>query len=729
MSQLWKDPVIRVFGILFLLVHIPYFLPGISSDAFQVYVWTVKTAFTLPFAALFLWPRRKYGLITNERRFWQFLSFSFVLWWVVSLINLLWLTEVWPVTFDVMTDSIFLGYYMCWLLGLGFLPHNPTASEVINWDRWLLIAGAVVLSLFLFSYFILVPSRYLPESYSTWVPSLLFFGFLDLGLALILIAMALVVKDHRWRVLYGLLAGLTITFSMLDVVEALVHKEQMSWLSSNWSDIIWSAPYLVIAVVARARHFRFPEDDVRVKPDVSEFERPFYLLSPIILMAFILPVLHIFFQQFGFMAASLQKPLGAVVLASLGMFFLLAVIENRSLRRSGRLAEEHAIEIERLRIKQKVADESEVAKARFLANVSHEIRTPMNGILGMSEIVLRGDLNDEQREQVDLVRTSAQGLLEVIDDILVHSKIDAGELTFSQESFNLKALAGQVIDLFQVANRQKGVKLSLEFADDMPLALNGDPSRLRQVLVNLVGNAIKFTPEGAVTVKFSQCGQSGSKACIRCDVRDTGIGISAEAAEKLFLPFSQADESTSRMYGGSGLGLAISKKIVESQDGRIGVSSVLDEGSTFWFEIPFETLTIEDEKEPDAEKLIELSAPVCRVLLAEDNEINKIVAVKQLETLGQLVDVAKNGLEVLEAIKQHNYSLILMDCQMPGMDGIEATRQIRKQGYSKSDLPIIALTAHVFDEDRELCVDAGMNGFLSKPLSLEELRDALKTWL
>jgi CheY-like chemotaxis protein/nitrogen-specific signal transduction histidine kinase len=399
------------------------------------------------------------------------------------------------------------------------------------------------------------------------------------------------------------------------------------------------------------------------------------------------------------------------------------------LRRSGRLAEEHAIEIERLRIKQKVADESEVAKARFLANVSHEIRTPMNGILGMSEIVLRGDLNDEQREQVDLVRTSAQGLLEVIDDILVHSKIDAGELTFSQESFNLKALAGQVIDLFQVANRQKGVKLSLEFADDMPLALNGDPSRLRQVLVNLVGNAIKFTPEGAVTVKFSQCGQSGSKACIRCDVRDTGIGISAEAAEKLFLPFSQADESTSRMYGGSGLGLAISKKIVESQDGRIGVSSVLDEGSTFWFEIPFETLTIEDEKEPDAEKLIELSAPVCRVLLAEDNEINKIVAVKQLETLGQLVDVAKNGLEVLEAIKQHNYSLILMDCQMPGMDGIEATRQIRKQGYSKSDLPIIALTAHVFDEDRELCVDAGMNGFLSKPLSLEELRDALKTWL
>ena len=216
---------------------------------------------------------------------------------------------------------------------------------------------------------------------------------------------------------------------------------------------------------------------------------------------------------------------------------------------------------------------------------------------------------------------------------------------------------------------------------------------------------------------------------IRCEVIDSGIGINPESMDKIFLPFSQADESTSRKYGGSGLGLSISKQIVEAQSGKIGVSSEPGKGSTFWFEIPYRVNSVADENPQQGLETEIASTKGERILLAEDNVINQIVAVKQLETLSKKVDVVSNGNEVLEAIGKHKYSLILMDCQMPELDGIQATRQIREQGYSQSDLPIIALTAHVFGEDRERCIEAGMNDFLSKPLSLGQLSKTLTRWL
>jgi CheY-like chemotaxis protein len=271
--------------------------------------------------------------------------------------------------------------------------------------------------------------------------------------------------------------------------------------------------------------------------------------------------------------------------------------------------------------------------------------------------------------------------------------------------------------------------MHLEIRGGVPIGLDGDPSRLRQVLVNLVGNALKFTTKGEIRVVFSLCGKSGSEVCIRCEVIDTGIGFTPEIADQLFQPFAQADESISRKFGGSGLGLAISKNIIDAQSGKIGAFSEQGKGATFWFEVPFVvSATANDKKTDDSEVDIVLFSSE-RILLAEDNEINQIVAVKQLTSLGLKVDVASNGNEVLQALEQRSYSLILMDCQMPELDGIDAARQIREKGYSKTDLPIIALTAHVFEEDRKRCIDAGMNDFLSKPLSLAQLNSVLARWL
>ena len=399
------------------------------------------------------------------------------------------------------------------------------------------------------------------------------------------------------------------------------------------------------------------------------------------------------------------------------------------MRRATQVAKAQSFELEQLRFKQEVEEKSAQAKGQFLANVSHEIRTPMNGILGMSEILLRSDLASEQRGQAELVCSSARGLLEVIDDILEYSKLEAGEISFYSKPFNLQKVANQVLELALVGASQKKVKIFLDFKDDVPLHLDGDSSRLRQVLLNLVANAMKFTPKGEIRIRFSLAGMENKTAHVLCEVIDSGIGIDRDVAEHLFLPFSQGDESGSRKYGGSGLGLAISKQIVEAQSGKIGVRVNQTGGSTFWFELPYaiEVAKVEDPV-PEPTTIPELKEGV-RILLAEDDPVNQLVAVKQIEVLGLPVELASNGHEVLAALKKQPYSLVLMDCQMPEMDGFETTRIIREQGYSQSDLPIIALTAHAFEEDRERCLEAGMNDFLSKPVFLESLRETIMKWL
>lgn len=727
--QARRDPIVLIFLLLFIVVQVPYFLPDASAKNLETYSLILASVFFLPFTGVLLWPRPHDKFHQREGVFWKLLSLSFVFWWVVSMLFWLLPFDYWTESFDIITDSIFLSFYAVWLIAMSFAPHLSDEKTPDYSDRWLMGAAAVILILCLFLYFILIPSRLAPAQYESWVPSLLFYSGLDCILVVLFFHLAIIAGTLRWKVLYSMLAVSNIVFAALDLLEAMNYSTRFHWAGSVASDTLWNLPYLFLVVIVLTRHVEFSnhgDKALEVKPS-SGFSLS--RMSPIIMAAFILPVLHICLDLLGLLDQSTRRYQSEVVLASLVVFSILTIMENRSLRRVTARAKAQSAAYEAMRVKQEVSERAEKIKGQFLANVSHEIRTPMNGILGMSEVLLRGNLQGEELEHARLVKLSAQGMLKVVDDILDYSKFQAGQVSLTLEPFRLDDVVTHVFDIFCSTEKIKKVDMRLEFDDDVPRELEGDAARLRQVLINLISNAIKFTSDGEVKVHVSLVEKSGSNARVLCEVIDSGIGISEEAVDELFLPFSQGDESTSRKYGGSGLGLAISKRIVEAHSGKIGAFGQPGEGSVFWFEIPFRIAEVEVVAQQQHVDKTPLMGTQKRILLAEDDIVNQIVAVKQLEVLGQQVDVAGNGREVLEALDRDSYDLILMDCQMPELDGLQATRLIREKGYSKTDLPVIALTANVFDEDRERCIEAGMNDFIAKPVLLENLRKVLVNWL
>ncbi|MES2937594.1 MAG: response regulator [Pseudomonadota bacterium] len=407
------------------------------------------------------------------------------------------------------------------------------------------------------------------------------------------------------------------------------------------------------------------------------------------------------------------------------------VVTFRDVTEQRRAAALRAEAEEAMRRAKEAAEDAARAKTDFLANMSHEVRTPITAVTGLAHLLAGTALSERQRDYVDKLQRSGQHLLGVVNDILDFSKIEAGQLPIEEVPFEVGALMDHVAVLLADRARGKGLALRFDTAPDLPPRLLGDPLRLGQILVNFAGNAIKFTATGevAVTARMQQDADGG--LLLRCEVSDTGIGLTPEQMGRLFQSFQQADASTTRKFGGTGLGLAISRRLAGLMGGDTGVESEHGRGSTFWFTARVRTAPPEAANDAQAAEAQDLSLQAiagARVLVAEDNDINQLVITELLQDFGLVVDIAEDGRVAVDKAVAGAYDLVFMDMQMPVLDGVAATRELRAMARLKG-LPIVAMTANTMERDRERCMAAGMDDFVLKPFDPEDLRRVLRRWI
>ena len=413
-------------------------------------------------------------------------------------------------------------------------------------------------------------------------------------------------------------------------------------------------------------------------------------------------------------------------------------VEEQRLIRQGLLAREQLgitiLEKERAELEKIKAEQSEKFKQQFLANMSHEIRTPMNSIIGMTNLLINSELQEQQRKYLNIIKKSSENLLVIINDILDLSKIEAGKMEFEKIDFLVSEVVETVFYTVHFKAEEKNLELTYTIDEGLPKALQGDPVRLNQILINLTGNAIKFTEKGSVNIGVKLLNKSGNQVIVEFAVTDTGIGIPEDKLNSIFESFSQASSDTTRKFGGTGLGLTISKQLIELQGGVIYVRSDYGKGTTFSFKMPYE-IGSADEIGKKMMSMTDISPDELkgiRILLVEDNQFNQMVAVDTLEELvkGISIEIAENGKKALEKLEANDYDVVLMDIQMPEMDGFETTVHIRKNFPSqKNKIAIIAMTANVTKDEVDKCFEAGMDEYIAKPFVPQDLLNKLgKMW-